>query len=107
MSINSYPIYVVTAATTSTDYPTSPGYIIWPGGSGTVQVDGTYDGATVTIKTANPNSSNYVALSGATFDVSNVSPGTITLGKDMRVRFTVSGVGASTSLRIAVFPTQV
>jgi len=103
MSSNDYPFYLATAATASGNYPTTPGYIIWPGGSGTVQVDGTYNGANVVIQAAAPNSSNFVALEGATFDASNLEPGTITLGERMKVRAVISAAGGSTSLNIGIF----
>lgn len=89
-----------TNATADGDYPSTA--IDWKGGTYTIDVDGTYDGATVTIKATQPTGT-LKALSGAVFDVSNTAAGNITLGRGMKVQATISGAGASTDLTIKAF----
>ncbi len=102
--LNSYPITIGTAMTTDGSYPATPGYVIWPGGSGTLVVWGTYNGATITFEVAAPNSSTFVALQNGAFDANNLTPATITLGENVKLRGTISNDGASTSLNAMITP---
>lgn len=96
-------IVFVKNATADDDYPADPGYVVWPSGVYTIDVDGTYDGATVTIKATQPGGT-MKALDGGVFNGSTTAPGNITLGSPMHVAATVSGAGAGTDLTIIAFP---
>ena len=93
---------LATNETTNGNYP-SDGLEL-AGGYYTCFVEGTYNGGTVRIEAAVGKSSNFITLSGATFDAANVSPGTITIGRFCKARAVVSGAGGSTDLTVTLVP---
>lgn len=67
----------------------------WPGGYGTLVIDGTFDGATVTIEAAKQDGDFEIVQDGAFTNAERLN---LTFGANMLIRATVSGAGASTDL---------
>lgn len=89
-----------TALTTDGNYPASPGYIEWHGGSGILHVAGTFDGATVKLQWSIDATTWVDAGSDTSFTASG--GGVFTAGEGIYLRVNIANDGASTSVKAAI-----